>query len=258
MLKKGFWFNLYLLMGLEVVLLLLFVFFEGPLYLIFLPFILFVILVSIGSANINSQFFIKSYCEGELKQGIGITFDDGPDSTVTPKVLEILDQYNAKATFFVIGEKAKKHPELIKEMSIKGHLIGNHSYAHSNNFPVLNLKKLKEEIVKTNEVLIEILGKKIRWFRPPFGVLNPNIAQAVSSVKMDVIGWTIRSFDTKKQTVEKISKRVIEQIEPGKIILFHDRLESTCQVLVNTLEHCKNTGIKIVSLEELIDRKAYD
>lgn len=257
MLSKGFGFYLIVFILLELCILMAILFFQAPWWLLFLPFVFFLILLSIGSANIQSQFYIKSYCQGEGVDGLAISFDDGPDAKVTPQILEILKEFNVPATFFVIGNKAQKQTSLLQKINAEGHLIGNHSYTHPNAFAFLSRKKLLEEMEQTNQIVKEAIGKEMQWFRPPFGVLSPRIAFAVGKLKMSVIGWSIRSLDTKNQPAETIFERVKNQLESGKIILFHDRLESTCVVLRKTLEYCKDSGIKIVSLEEMIKVKAY-
>ncbi len=224
-----------------------------------LPVFLYKTIIIYSSANITSNFFLKAFNEGDGKQKeIVITFDDGPNKEITPKILAVLADFDAKATFFVIGNNILGNENIIKQIHADGHLIGNHTFSHSFFIDFKSRKGFLEEIEKTNLLIEKIIGKKAKIFRPPYGVTTPNIAYAVEKANMDVVGWSIRSLDTTKDSSDKISKRVISQINSGSIILFHDTSEKTIDVLKQTLNFVKNSGFKIVSLEKLLNIKAYE
>ncbi|MCD4793433.1 MAG: polysaccharide deacetylase family protein [Bacteroidales bacterium] len=168
-------------------------------------------------------------CISEDKSKIHLTFDDGPDPNTTPKILKVLKKYNKKATFFCIGEKIEKHPEILKQIAEQGHEIGNHSYSHSYYFDFFRTSKVIKELDKTNKLIKKISGKDCIIFRPPFGVTNPNIAKAVKKLNLETIGWSIRSLDTVKD--KKTVLKRLEKAKPGNIVLFHDTKTNTVEIL---------------------------
>lgn len=206
-----------------------------------------------GASFIRLQFFTKSFCKKQTKQKvIALTFDDGP-CMQTEKIIEILDKYNAKATFFCIGKNILTHKKLIKTMSDKGYEIGNHSYFHSNFFPLKKTKKIKAEIEKTNDEIERIIGKKNKLFRPPFGVTNPNIACATKQTKMKVIGWSIRSYDTSIKSNKRLNRRIIKQIKKGKIILLHDTSPKIINTLENILKYLQKENYQALTVSQLME-----
>jgi peptidoglycan/xylan/chitin deacetylase (PgdA/CDA1 family) len=202
------------------------------------------------SANICSQAYIKTFCKTKItEKKIAITFDDGPDSEITPKVLEILDEFNVKATFFCIGKHIEKNEDLIKLIDEKGHLIGNHTWSHDRWFDLFSSKKMKADIEKTSGLITKIINKKIKLFRPPYGVTNPNLKKAIIGNGFHTIGWSIRSLDTISST---------QKLSPGDIILFHDNREHIAEILKIFLEYTKNEAYEIVPLDQLLNIKAYE
>ena len=150
---------------------------------------------------------------------IWITFDDGPDEKVTPFLVSLLGKYNIKATFFIIGSQAKKHPELVKLIINSGHKIGNHSFSHLNGFSTDNNKYL-EDVEQAKKYIDSDI------FRPPYGKITPF---QIKNLKKDfkIIMWDIMSWDFKENiSSNKIYKNVINNIENGSIILFHNNLKS--------------------------------
>ncbi len=185
-----------------------------------------------ASSNIRSSFFVKTLNSNpNIKNKLAITFDDGPDSKNTPAILDLLNKYNAKASFFIIGSKAEKNKDLLKDIYNNNHLIGNHSYSHSNLFPLKSVKKIKSEILKTNKIIEEITNSDNKYFRPPFGVINPLIFMAVKQMNLTTIGWSVRSLDTKNENPEIVLKRITKKIKGGDIILFHDTSKNILEIL---------------------------
>ena len=150
---------------------------------------------------------------------IWITFDDGPDEKVTPYLINVLAEFNIKATFFIIGNQAKKNPELVKLIINSGHKIGNHSFSHLNGFSTDNNKYL-EDVEQAKKYIDSDI------FRPPYGKITP---LQIKNLKKDfkIIMWDIMSWDFKENiSSNKIYKNVINNIENGSIILFHNNLKS--------------------------------
>lgn len=219
--------------------------------------LLFLLIVAIGTSFIQLNYFVKSINKGKNK-GIALTFDDGPNSAITPQILAILEKENIKATFFVIGNKIEENAALLKKINDEGHTIGNHSYSHNNQLTICSTKKLKEDIIKCNQLIEEVISKKPVFFRPPFGVTTPRYRRALSKLNMHSIGWSIRSFDTQSKNKEVLYKKITKQILDGSILLFHDTQKITVEVLPSIIQFCKVNGINIVPLQELINLQPYE
>lgn len=223
-----------------------------------LPAVLWLAAISYGTAIIQSNFHATAYCYGSgAKNEIALSFDDGPNREYTPQVLSVLAQYNVQATFFVIGKNLQGNESLLKQMDAEGHSIGNHSYTHSYFVDFKSLKGFREELKQTEASVFKIIGKRMKLFRPPYGVTTPGLVKAASLLDYSLIGWSIRSFDTTADTEQVIYRRVQTQIKPGAIILFHDRSDKTIQVLKQTLDFARDQGYKIVSVEDILKIKAY-
>ncbi len=215
--------------------------------------LLFCLLIAAGSSVMRLQFFMPAFTNiSTPNKIIALTFDDGPHPEYTPVILELLEKYDAKASFFCIGKHVKEHPRLTKSIKDKGHAVGNHSYSHSNLFPLFGKKKIKDELEYTNALIAEATGKAGTLFRPPFGITNPKIASAVNSLSLKTIGWSIRSFDT-SAAPEKVIKRVTSRIKPGSVILLHDNRVQTLKILEAILLYAQKNNYKCVPItDELI------
>ena len=214
---------------------------------------------AVGSARISSDYHVKAYCNNssETEKKIAITFDDGP-SLFTLEILELLKKYNVKATFFCIGKNIETHPEILKQVIADGHLVGNHSYNHSPFFDFYNAKKVKEEIEKTDALLEKYTSKKINFFRPPYGVTTPSIRRALQTTGHTVIGWNIRSLDGGTKNQNLIFNRIIKRVCPGGIVLLHDTGLHSVLVLEQFLQFLQQNNYKVISVEELLNLKAYE
>ncbi|PID87908.1 MAG: hypothetical protein CSB06_03180 [Bacteroidia bacterium] len=210
-----------------------------PLILCLLPVILYLPLLVWASANLCSQFYLSAQCRDKKKEGILLTFDDGPHPEITPTVLKILEKYDQKAIFFCIGKNIEKYPEILRKIKQGGHQIGNHSYTHSHFFALFRTRKVIRELQKTNALIQEITGEENKLFRPPHGVTNPNIGRAVNALKMRVIGWSIRTFDT-SSSPPKILKKM-KKAQAGDIILLHDTQSNTPSILEQYFFEKNNT-----------------
>ena len=241
-----------------IVLLLLF-FFKAAWWTYGLVFLFSLGMTSWGSFDIRLGYFLKAYNNNphEKSRKIALTFDDGPHE-MTEKVLDLLQQYNAKATFFCIGTQIEKHPEIVRRILAEDHVLGNHTYSHSKLFGFFSTTKVKDEIRRNDALLAEAVGKKIKLFRPPFGVTNPNIAKAIAATGHQVIGWNIRSLDTVIESEDQILERIQKRIQPGGIVLLHDTSLKTVAVLERLLLFLQSEHYEMVSVDALLNLKAYE
>lgn len=219
--------------------------------------VLHLVAVIYGSLTIQSNYFLTSINKCK-KKSISLTFDDGPDPDTTPKILDILAEKGVKATFFVIGKKAAARPDLVRRIISEGHIVGNHSYSHSYFLGFFSKSRLQADIEKANQILVDIIGKKTLYFRPPFGVTNPRYARVLKALGMTSIGWSLRSLDTKAKTKYQLIDRVLTNITRKDIVLLHDNQRVTLDALEDIIEHFKQKGLKMESLPEVIDIRPYE
>jgi peptidoglycan-N-acetylglucosamine deacetylase len=210
------------------------------------------------SFNMQHNYFLKAVNEGDTSSGaVALTFDDGPVAGNTEKILDILKQKNISATFFCIGHRVEANPELVKRMHAEGHIVGNHSFVHGKLFSLQSAHKMVKELTQTDAVITNLTRKKPTYFRPPYGVTNPNVAVAVTHTAHKTIGWNVRSLDTVTRKKETLWKRITKSVKPGDIILFHDTSALTIEVLPAYIDHLTKSGLKIAPLDELINQQAY-
>ncbi|MGK4568428.1 polysaccharide deacetylase family protein [Flavobacterium sp. 3HN19-14] len=169
-----------------------------------------------------------------------------------------MQKYKAKAAFFCIGKNIEKHPEILRRIYAEGHIIGNHSYSHSHFFDFFRKGRVKSELENTDAIIQKIINKKPKFFRPPYGVTNPSISRALKFTKHLVIGWNIRSLDGAVKHENIIFNRIVKRISPGGIVLLHDTTLPTVQVLERLLLLLEEKKYEVVSLEQLLDIKAYE
>jgi peptidoglycan/xylan/chitin deacetylase (PgdA/CDA1 family) len=226
--------------------------------ILIVPILLFITIEVIGASRLSANFHFNSICKAKTTEKIvSITFDDGPHGEATEKVLAVLKEYNATSTFFCIGKKISNEVLLLRKMNEAGHIIANHSYTHGNLFDLQTTSKLTEELKLTNKEIKNAIGKTPLFFRPPYGVATPSLGRAIQKNKMISIGWGIRSFDTSIKDPEKIFQKIKPQLQPGSIILLHDRIGG-CDVVVRLLlNYLKENNYTVVNLDKLINQPAY-
>ncbi len=229
-------------------------------YLIVIILVIIVIIFLIwASADIGSNIYVKTLCKAEREDKVvSLTFDDGPNYFTSPLVLDILKKYDIKATFFLIGKKAKKYPYLVNRIFEEGHIVANHTYSHSNFFPLSIRYSVQEEIEKGIEEINKAIGKKPKLFRPPFGVTNPILGKVVKDIELTTIGWSIRPLDTMNRSREKIKEKVISKLHPGAIILLHDDCDNADQLLEILIPSILEKGYKIIPLDEMLEIDVYE
>lgn len=184
---------------------------------------------------------------------IALTFDDGPDPDVTPKVLDILDAHQAKASFFVIGDKAAAHPALIREIARRGHSVENHSRRHSSVFGFFAWNALKRDIGAAQDIVAGITGHPPDFFRAPMGIRNPLLDPVIAQFGLRYITWTRRGFDTVARDPAVVLKRLTRNLRAGDVLLLHDRKTQgeyaiVLDVLPRLLERIAAAHLKPVSL----------
>ncbi len=240
-------------------LMLLFGFFYLSFFYSWFPilFLLWISITTIGSFHIRWNYFLKAKHHNltTTKNEIALTFDDGPHPIYTIQVLDLLKKHQAKATFFCIGKNIEKHPEIVEKIIQEGHLVANHSYAHTNNYGFLSPQDIIDDITKTQNLLQTLTKKNNLLFRPPFGVTNPRIAKAVRKLNLVTIGWSIRSYDTIAKNANKVFKKVDKQIKKGAILLLHDTSVLSISVLEQLLHSLEERKIQSVTIEQLFKTK---
>jgi len=211
-----------------------------------------------GSVFIQSGFYLRSVCSGNRNtKSVTLTFDDGPDGQVTPMLLDILKENKVKATFFIVGSKAEKHPDIIKRIVNDGHLIGGHSYSHHFFFDLFSYHSMKNEMIRTSDIVYTITGKKLYLFRPPYGVTNPTIAKAIRNLKVLSVGWSLKSNDTVIKDETMLLNRLMFNVNRGDIILFHDNKPWMVNVLGTFIHHLIDKEYSIERLDKFLNVKPY-
>ncbi len=205
-----------------------------------------------GAAIISSQLFLRASCRGDKASGkLAITFDDGPQGERSMEILDLLQKHSCRASFFLIGNKVEQTPGIVDKMTKAGHLVGNHSYSHSSFFPFYRSSRIRKELELTNRILEAAGSGPIRFFRPPFGVSNPNVAGGLKDSGMEVAGWSIRSFDTRNQPADKVVGKIIKKMGGGEVILLHESSDHILEILEQLLPVIKAAGLECVRLDEI-------
>lgn len=222
-------------------------------------FFVFLLITICGSFFIQWNYHLTSLHSNKTidKNQIALTFDDGPNVEFTPIVLDLLKEYQAKATFFCIGQHIENHPELFKRIIKEGHSVGNHTYSHSKSFGFFSTTKVKDELNKTIASVKELTGKQLNLYRPAFGVTNPMIEKAVKELNVISIGWNVRSLDTTKRNEAVILDRITSKISKGDIVLLHDTSQKSINVLERLLLFLNEKNLKSVTVDELLQIEAY-
>ena len=153
---------------------------------------------------------------------VAITLDDGPDPEVTSRVLDLLDEHNARATFFCIGERVERHPALARAIVARGHEIGNHSYRHLKRFSLLGPRGVAQEIQRAQEAIGAATGETAYFFRAPAGLRNPFLEPALARANLQLVSWTRRGFDTVSGSAGRVLDSLTRRLREGDILLLHD------------------------------------
>jgi peptidoglycan-N-acetylglucosamine deacetylase len=183
--------------------------------------------VTIGVLFLGLRMFVDAVVRGpDGVRGVALTFDDGPDPETTKEVLDVLDRRGVKATFFVIGAKAAKHPDVVRDIVDRGHEVGVHSFAHDRLFSLRGAKRVRADLERAVRTIEEITKTRPVLFRPPIGHTNPTIARIADELELVVVGWTVAARDGIARTKpDDVVARVDRGLEDGVIVAMHDAAE---------------------------------
>jgi peptidoglycan/xylan/chitin deacetylase (PgdA/CDA1 family) len=189
---------------------------------------------------------------------VAITFDDGPDGVFTPRILDVLRQNHAPATFFVVGNRVTAHPEVVRRMVAEGHELGNHSFHHPM-LSKLTAAQITNELNTTNDAVRHITGSPMHVVRPPYGEVEPVVTETATGLGYRLVLWDIDSLDWKKgQTTHGVLANTVPNFRNGAIILHHsaggkgEDLTNTIQALPTEIRTLRNQGYRIVTVSELL------
>lgn len=223
-----------------------------------------------ASASIRSGVYVRAFCREKTdRKVVYLTLDDGPHPPETERVLDVLRERGARATFFLIGSKVSGNEAVLRRMLEEGHALGLHTYSHAGTFPLLSFDKMLADVNEGKRTVESVAGRKISLFRPPFGVTNPTIAKVVRTLRLQTVGWNVRSFDTmfckssehscksSEHSCKKsgysckqsghdwyvpVVERIMKQVRPGSVILLHDRLDGASDLLALLLNRLTASG----------------
>jgi polysaccharide deacetylase family sporulation protein PdaB len=213
--------------------------------------------VTKASTNVNTtERKIPIYSVETKDKKVAITFDAAWSAEDTDEIIEILSDFNAKATIFVVGTWVDSNPEAVKNFYDNGHEIANHSDTHKL-FSKVSREEVIKEIEECNKKIEAITGEKVKLVRAPSGDYDNKSIEIAESMNMKMIQWSVDSLDWKKLSVDEIYSRVVTKTENGSIILFHNGVKNTPEALKKILEKLKNDGYEFVTVSELIYWKDY-
>ncbi|MBO8126304.1 MAG: polysaccharide deacetylase family protein [Firmicutes bacterium] len=244
---------------------------DGPLSSILVyygtPVLAVVLLLLVGNFYVYHGFGSQAdiYRRGsEEEKKVALTFDDGPNPTYTPAILEILRRYGVPATFFLLGSQVDAYPELPERMVSEGHEVGIHSYDHLN-LTSLSTPALSSQIFQTIVAILNAGGKYPRFLRPPRGLYNAQLRRLAELLGLRIVLWSLSSEDWMPgKSPEAVVNRILNRVQPGDILLFHDggglingaknNRKHTVQALPQIIEGLEAAGYEIVPLTELLDK----
>jgi peptidoglycan/xylan/chitin deacetylase (PgdA/CDA1 family) len=193
---------------------------------------------------------------------VALTFDDGP-STTTPAVLDVLDAYGARATFFVIGSWVERLPEIVRDTAARGHELANHTWTHVDGDRTRELETLRGEVARTSDVIEQVAGRRPSLLRPPYGSDPGRFARVAAELGLEAtVLWSVQSFDWQDpDDPDDIVNQVLAEVEPGAIVLCHDGQNdtndarprsSTLAALPTILERLRSEGYEFLTVSELL------
>ena len=196
---------------------------------------------------------------------VALTFDDGPDPRSTPAILDTLSSQELRAAFFVVGERARAHPELIARIHEEGHLVCNHTDSHEMLFHFRLWGPAQRELRACEDTIAEVVGVRPAFFRSPQGAKNPALGDVIRAEGLTAVGWQVRGFDAMGADADTIATRVTKGARPGGVIMLHDGggfggsedRTPTAEALPEIIERLRNRGLRFRRLDELLEREAY-
>jgi peptidoglycan/xylan/chitin deacetylase (PgdA/CDA1 family) len=183
-------------------------------------------LIAWGVLDPSLEMFASVVWRGpEGARGVALTFDDGPHPSFTRSILDTLDAAGAQATFFVIGEKGAREPELLRELVARGHLVGVHGEHHDRLLSLRSAARVRADLARSVEFLAATTGARPRLYRPPVGQTNPRIARIAAELGLTIVGWSVRGRDGVRADAARVAGRVVSGLQDGAIVLLHDAAE---------------------------------
>lgn len=183
---------------------------------------------------------------------IAMTFDDGPNATLTPRLLDLLAAHKMKVTFFVVGENAAEHPEILKRAVREGHEIANHSWSHPN-LGQMGDEGVRRELQKTDDAIKAAIGTRPTLLRPPYGSITPRQRNWINEAfGYRIIIWDVDPLDWKRPGPSVVTSRIVTETKPGSIILAHDIHPATIEAMPATFDQLEAKGFKFVTVSELL------
>ncbi len=196
------------------------------------------------------------YCVDRDNKCVSLTFDAAWGNEDTQQLIDILEKYNVKATFFVVGTWVDKYPESVKALFDAGHEVMSHSNDHAH-FSQLSASQIIDNLNKCNEKIEKVTGVKPTLFRCPYGEYDDHVINTVNSIGMTAIQWNVDSLDWKGISASEISQRVLSRVVPGSIVLFHNAAENTPEALPSIIEGLIADGYDIVPVSEILLKDDY-
>jgi len=231
-----------------------------PLWIAVSAFLAYAGLVTYGVLCPSLEMFADVVWRGpEGARGVALTFDDGPHPSFTRAVLDALDRVEARATFFVLGEKGARNPELLREIVSRGHLLGVHGHEHDRALSFRSLARVRDDLARAVEVVTTTTGERPRLYRPAVGQTNPRIARAAAELGLTIVGWSVRARDGVRTEPERVVERVVPRLRDGAIVLLHDaaerddRIPAAPRALPDILRAMRDRGLVAVRLDEWIE-----
>lgn len=208
----------------------------------------------VGSAQVFFGYNTKKlpvYSVETTEKKVAISFDAAWGADKTEEILEVLKEYNATATFFLVGFWVDEHPELVRKISESGMEIGCHSSTHPD-FVTLSQNQMISEISETNQKIKSIIEKDVNLFRCPYGSYNNNVIESVESLDMLAVQWDVDSLDWKGLSAQNITTRIVDNVKSGSIILCHNNADNIVAALTMVLDRLTMQGYEVVSVGELV------
>ncbi|MGI6308126.1 MAG: polysaccharide deacetylase family protein [Dethiobacteria bacterium] len=187
----------------------------------------------------------------DVQDKVALTFDDGPCPEMTEQYLAVLQAYGIQATFFIIGRQAGLHPETVGKIIAQGSELGSHSWKH-DQMDRLTTKQIAADLQETAAQIYELWGQEITFFRPPYGRGSPDVLAAAKELGQKLVYWDVDPRDWKEPPPEEIVKRVMEQVQPGSIIILHEGRPNTLAALPEIIQGLQACGLQPVSVSTLL------
>ncbi|MEQ1635329.1 MAG: polysaccharide deacetylase family protein [Methylococcales bacterium] len=233
------------------------VFYGLPVIIYLILYLLYSAIFIYGVFSVDANFFINVHCQADTpNKVISISFDDGPGE-FTAEILQILQDYGVKAAFFCIGKQIQANSPIALDIHQQGHIIGNHSFSHHLLFDFFLSKPMLQDLQAMDRATYEVIGLKPQLFRPPYGVTNPFVKNAIVQGNYTPIGWSVRSLDTVIKSEHKLLNKCLSGLKPGAIYLFHDTQKITLAILPAFIEQVLANGYQIMRVDNMLNIPAY-